>query len=86
MCHHTDQCMDVMEQCLQIVWCNQEIIHSQQDEPLLEFPDVPVFPPVPDPYASLTPAKLASFGIGPARVDDDDEEDANNDEETEDDE
>jgi hypothetical protein len=83
--------MDVMEQCLQIVRCNQEIIHSQRDEPLLEFLDVPIFPPVPDPYASLTPTKLASFGIGHARVDDDDddeeeEEEANNDEETEDDE
>jgi hypothetical protein len=36
---------------------------------------VPVFPPVPDPYASLTPAELATFGIAPARApnDDDDE-------------
>jgi hypothetical protein len=67
---------------------NQEIIHSQQDEPLQEFPDVPVFPPIPDPYGSLTPAELATFGIGPARVssDDDDEAQANNDEEMEDDE
>jgi hypothetical protein len=29
MCRHTDQCLDVMEQHLQIVRCNQEIIHSQ---------------------------------------------------------
>jgi hypothetical protein len=41
--------MDVMDQCLQIVRCNQEIIHSQRDKMLLEFPDVPVFPPVLDP-------------------------------------
>jgi hypothetical protein len=55
---------------------NQEIIHSQQDEPLQEFPNVPVFPPVPDPYDLLTPAKIAAFGISPAHVssDDDDEE------------
>jgi hypothetical protein len=89
-CRHTDQCMDVMELRLQIVRRNQEIIHNQQDEPLLEFPDVHVFPPIPGPYASLTPAELAAFGIGPARApdDDDDEEEeaANNDEETEDDE
>jgi hypothetical protein len=65
-----------MDQCLQIMQCNQEIIHSQQDEPLQEFPDVPVLPLVPDPYGSLTPAELAAFGIDPARVssDDDDEE------------
>jgi hypothetical protein len=30
--------MDVMEQRLQIVQRNKEIIHSQQDGPLLEFP------------------------------------------------
>jgi hypothetical protein len=81
--------MDIMEQHLQIVRCNQEIIHSQRDEPLLEFPDVHVFSPVPDPYASLTPAKLATFGIGSARLsddDDDDEEEANDDEEMKDDE
>jgi hypothetical protein len=65
-----------------------EIIHTQRDEPLLEFPDVPVFLPVPDLYASLTPTELAAFAIDPARVsdDEDDEEQANNDEETEDDE
>jgi hypothetical protein len=68
--------------------CNQEIIHSQRDESLLEFLDVPVFSPVPDLYASLTPAELVAFSIGPARVSDnnDDEEQADDDEETEDDE
>jgi hypothetical protein len=77
-----------MDQCLQIVWCNQEIIHSQWDEPLQEFPDVPVFPVIPDPYGSLAPAELAAFGIGPARVssDDDVEAQADDDKETEDDE
>jgi hypothetical protein len=77
-----------MDQRLQIVWCNQEIIHSQRDEPLQEFPDVPVFPPVPDPSGSLTPAELAAFGIGPAHVssDDNDEAQADDDEEMEDDE
>jgi hypothetical protein len=88
-CCRMDQCMYVLEQCHQIFWHNQEIIHSQWDEPLLEFPDVPVFSPVLDPYASLTPAELATFGIGPARApddDDDDEVEANDDEETEDDE
>jgi hypothetical protein len=89
MCHHTDQCMDVMETRLDIVRRNQEIIHSQRDEPLIEFLDMHIYPPVPNPYASLTPAELATFGIGPshAPIDyDDDEEAANNDEETEDDE
>jgi hypothetical protein len=49
---------------------------------------VPVFSPVPDPYASLTPTELAAFGISPAHVsdDDDDEEQVGDDEETEDDE
>jgi hypothetical protein len=51
---------------------------------------VPIFPPVPNPYASLTPAKLASFGISLARApdddDDDEEEAANDDDETKDDE
>jgi hypothetical protein len=50
---------------------------------------VPVFPPIPGPYASLTPAELAAFGISLARApdDDDDEEEATNDgEEVEDDE
>jgi hypothetical protein len=77
-----------MDQCLQIVRCNQEIIHSQRNEPLQEFPNIPVFPPIPNPYDSQTPAELAAFGIGPARVssDDDDEAHADDDEETEDDE
>jgi hypothetical protein len=76
----------VTDQCLFIVRHNQEIIHSQRDEPLQEFPDVPIFPPVPDPYGSLTPAELAAFGIGPAHVssDDDDEVHADDNEETED--
>jgi hypothetical protein len=87
MCRRTDQRLDVMEQCLQIVRHNQEIIHSQRDEPLQEFPDVPAFPPIPDPYTSLAPTELAAFGIGPAHVfDDDNEEQAGDDEETEDDE
>jgi hypothetical protein len=77
-----------MDQCLQIVRRNQEIIHSQWDELLQEFFDVPVFPSVPDPYSSLTPVELAGFGISPACVssDDDDETQADDDEETEDDE
>jgi hypothetical protein len=77
-----------MDQRLLIVRCNQEIIHSQRDEPLQEFLDVPIFPLVLDPYGSLTPTKLASFGIGPTHVssDDDDEAQVNDDEETEDDE
>jgi hypothetical protein len=87
MCQCTDQLLDVMEQRLQIVMRNQEIIHSQWDEPLMEFPDVPVVPPVPDPYTSLALAELATFGIGPAHVsDDDDEEQASDDVETKDDE
>jgi hypothetical protein len=54
----------------------------------LEFLDVPVFLIVLDPYGSLTPAELAAFGIGPARVsdNDDDEEQADDDEEMENDE
>jgi hypothetical protein len=87
MCWRTDQRLDVMEQRLQIVRPNQEIIHSQRDEPLLEFPDVPVFPPIPDPYASLTPAELATFVIGHAHVfNDDDKKQAGDDEEMVDDE
>jgi hypothetical protein len=87
MCQRTDQRLDVMEQRLQIVRRNQKIIHSQRDEPLLEFPDVPVFPPVPGPYTLLTPVKLAAFDIGTARVssDDDDGVQPNNEEEMEDD-
>jgi hypothetical protein len=67
---------------------NQVIIHSLRDEPLQEFLDVPIFPPVSDPNGSLTPAELAAFGIGSTRVssDDDNEAQANDDEETEDDE
>jgi hypothetical protein len=73
-----------MDQCLQIVRRNQEIIHSQWDEPLQEFPDVPVFPPVPGPYGSLTPTELATFGIGPAHasLNDDDEVQVDDEEET----
>jgi hypothetical protein len=86
-CQRTDQRLYVMNQRLQIVRHNQEIIHSQRDEPLQEFPDVPVFPPVPNPYGSLTPAKLAAFNIGPACVssDDDDEVQSDDNEETKDD-
>jgi hypothetical protein len=53
---------------------------------------MPIYPPVVDPYASLTPAELATFGVGPSYAPvsssdyDEDEEAANNDEETEDDE
>jgi hypothetical protein len=88
MCHRTDQCLDVIEECMEIVCHNQEIIHSQRDEPLLEFPDVPVCPPIIDPYAPLTPAELATFSIGPSYApvgsddDNEDEEAANDDEET----
>jgi hypothetical protein len=68
-----------------------DIIHNQRDEPLQEFSDVPVFPPIPDPYASLTPTELVAFSIGPscahAGYNDDDDEEASDDvEETEDDE
>jgi hypothetical protein len=87
MSQRMNQCLGVMEHRLQIVRSNQEIIHSQRDEPLQEFPDVHVFLLVPNPYASLTPAELASFGIGHAHVsNDDDEEQAGDDEEIEDDE
>jgi hypothetical protein len=87
MYHHTDQHMDVIEQRMENVHRNQEIIHSQRDESLLEFPNVPVYPPVVDPYASLTPAELVTFGIGPSYAlagsddDDDEEEEAINDDE-----
>jgi hypothetical protein len=88
ICRRIDQRLDVMDHRLQIVRRNQEIIHSQWDEPLQKFPDVPIFLLVPDPYGSLTPIELAAFGIGPARVssNDDDEAQADDDEETEDDE
>jgi hypothetical protein len=65
-----------MDQCLQIMRRNQEIIHREQDEPLQEFPDIPIFSPVPDPYGSLTPAELAAFGISPDRVSSDDDDEA----------
>jgi hypothetical protein len=90
MCRHSDQLLDVIEQRMEIVHRNQEIIHSQRDEAFQEFPDVPIFPPIPDPYASLTPTELAAFGIdpshAPAGYDDDDEEEeaGDDDEETED--
>jgi hypothetical protein len=93
MCHRTDLRMNVIECRFDIVRHNQEIIHSQRDEPLIEFLDELIYPYVPDPYASLTPTELAAFGIGPSHVpttsdddDDGDEEAANDDEETEDDE
>jgi hypothetical protein len=70
-------------QRLQIVRRNQEIIHNQRDEPLQEFPDVPIFLPVPSPYDSLTPAELAAFGIGPTRASSDDDDEAQDDEEEE---
>jgi hypothetical protein len=66
--------MDVMDQRLQIVRCNQEIIYSQQGMTLREFPDIPIFLPIPDPYGSLTLAELAAFGIGPTHVSDDDDD------------
>jgi hypothetical protein len=75
-CRCTDQRLDVMDQCLQIVRHSQEIIHSQWDEPIQEFPNVPIFPPIPDPYGSLTPTELAAFGIGPTRVSSDDDDEA----------
>jgi hypothetical protein len=85
MCRHSDRRLDVFEQRMEIVHRNQEIIHSHWNEPLQEFPDVPIFPPVPDPYASLIPAELAAFGIGPscapARYDDDHDEEADDDDE-----
>jgi hypothetical protein len=53
---------------------------------------VPFYPPPPvlDPYASVTPAELATFGIGPSHApadydNDDDDEADNNDDEMEDD-
>jgi hypothetical protein len=80
-CRRTDHHLDVMDQCLQIVWRNQGITYSQWDEPLQEFPDIP------DPYCSLTLAMLTAFSIGPAHVsfDNDDEEQADDNEEMEDD-
>jgi hypothetical protein len=43
--------MDVMDHCIDILYRNQETIHSRRDDPLIEFPEEPVYPPVPDPYA-----------------------------------
>jgi hypothetical protein len=60
--------------------------------PSLSFQTCQSTPLVPDPYASLTLAELAAFGIGPSRIlpdyddDDDVEGAANDDEETKDDE
>jgi hypothetical protein len=79
--------MDVMETRLNIVHRNQDIIHNQRDELLIEFPDVLIYPPIPDAYASPTLTELAAFGTGLSRAPadyDDDEEVANDDEETED--
>jgi hypothetical protein len=87
MYRRIDQCMDVTEHRLDIVHRNQEIINSQRDEPLIEFPDEVVYPSVPNPYASLTPAELPAFGIGPSHAptgnnnDDDGDEEATNDHE-----
>jgi hypothetical protein len=95
MCHRTDQRMDVMDHHIDILRWNQKIIHSPRDEPLIEFPEEPVYPPVLDPYASLTPTELSTFGLGfscaPSASSDDesndyDDEAANDDEEMEDDE
>jgi hypothetical protein len=82
MCHCTDQRLDVIEQHMEIVHRNQEIIHIQRDEPLLEFPDVPVYPPVADPYGSPTPTELVAFSIDPsyAPAGSDDEEETEDDE------
>jgi hypothetical protein len=69
---------------MEFVHRNQEIIHNQWDEMLQEFLNVPVFPPIPNPYASLTAAELAAFGIdpscAPAGYDDDDDEEKADDE------
>jgi hypothetical protein len=92
MCCRTDHRLDAIEQRMEIVHHNQEIIHSQWGESLLEFPDVPVYPPVADPYASMTPTELDAFCVGPSYApasnndDDEDVEAANDDEEIEDDE
>jgi hypothetical protein len=88
--------MDVMDRRIDILRWNQEIIYSQRDEPLVEFPEEPVYPPVPNPYASLTLAELVTFGVGFSHAptagsddddgDDGDEEATNDDKETKDDE
>jgi hypothetical protein len=87
MCRRIDQRMDVMDHRIDILRWNQEIIHIQRDEPLIEFPEDPVYPPVP--YASLTLTELAAFGVVFSQApttgnNDDDEEVANDDEEMED--
>jgi hypothetical protein len=85
--------MDVMDHHINILQWNQKIIHSQRDEPLIEFPEEPIYPPILGPYALLTPTELATFGIGFSRApttgsddgdDDGDEEAANDNEEMED--
>jgi hypothetical protein len=88
MCCHIDQCMVVMDRRIDILRRNQKIIHSQRDEPLIEFLEEPVYPPVPE-NALLTQAELAAIGVGISRApptgsDDEDEEAVNNDEEMED--
>jgi hypothetical protein len=39
MCHHTDRHMDVLDHRTKILRRNQEIIHSQRDDPLIKFPE-----------------------------------------------
>jgi hypothetical protein len=91
MCHHTERRMDVMDRRIDILHRKQEIIHSQRDDPLIEFPEDPIYPPIPYPYASLTQDELAAFGIGVPRAPtvssyDEEEEEANDNVETSDDE
>jgi hypothetical protein len=95
MCRHTEQRMDVMNHHIDILCKNREIIHRQRDGPLIEFPEDPIYPPIPDPYASLAQTELATFGVGIPHAptisndddnDNDDAEEANDDEEMEDDE
>jgi hypothetical protein len=63
------------------------------DEPLIEFPEEPVYPPVPVPYASLAHDELAAFGVGVhcappsgSNNDGDDDDEEADDEELDDDE
>jgi hypothetical protein len=56
--------MDVMNHHIDILCKNREIIHRQRDGPLIEFPEDPIYPPIPDPYASLAQTELATFGVG----------------------
>jgi hypothetical protein len=51
MCRRIKQHMDVMDRRNDILHMNQEIIHGQGDNPLIEFPKEPIYPPIPDPYA-----------------------------------